>query len=139
MIKKVELQPGLTVEETYDQRGSPAGLILRQEDGFAGEVVKLSPDGVVNLARYLEHLVAWKKRGKPRGVGGRPRNHKEVEGLPRLITLTVGQAAKHIGVQKYMLYRAIEEGKLRGWKPYDKADIRINLTELERWVRESGG
>jgi hypothetical protein len=60
MTKKVELQPGLAIEELYDLEGRPIGLEIQQSAGKAGvwNNIKISPQGVIKLAEFLENLVA---------------------------------------------------------------------------------
>ena len=60
MTKKVELQPGLVIEELYDHNGRPSGLEIQQSAGKAGvwNNIKIGPQGVIKLAEFLEHLVA---------------------------------------------------------------------------------
>lgn len=58
MSKKVELQPGIAVEEIYDSIGHPRGLkFVVAGPGLEVEFT-MQPDGVIKLAEYLEHLVA---------------------------------------------------------------------------------
>jgi excisionase family DNA binding protein len=52
----------------------------------------------------------------------------------KIQSVTVGQAAKLLSLQKAMLYAAIKEGTLKAWRPWAKGDLRINLDELHRWA-----
>jgi excisionase family DNA binding protein len=51
----------------------------------------------------------------------------------RLKSLTVGSAARLVGLRKAALYEAIKEGNLKAWRPWSRGDLRINVDELNRW------
>lgn len=55
----------------------------------------------------------------------------------RMQSVTVGAAARLVGLQKAVLYEAIKEGSLKTWRPWARADLRINLDELYRWAGRS--
>ena len=59
-------------------------------------------------------------------------------GVPAMLpekspSVTVGNAAALVDLNKRVLYDAIKDGSLKAWRPWSRGDLRINLDELARW------
>ncbi len=50
-------------------------------------------------------------------------------------SFSVGEAADYLQLSRRIIYDAIKEGTLKSWRPYSRADQRINIDELHRWAQ----